>query len=139
MEQRQGRGPVLVGPLQPGDDPGQHGRAGRVRGHTLRLLDPSYEELLQDRLRVLDPDNPQTLTTRGNLARWRGEAGDAAGAAAAFDQLLEDFLRFAGGRDRFRTCGLCRVKETRTPRVPSTDNVLHHVVAAQRRWRAEAT
>jgi hypothetical protein len=42
---------------------------------------------------VLGPDNPQTLTTRGNLARWRGEAGDAAGAAAAFDQLLEDFLR----------------------------------------------
>ena len=45
---------------------------------------------------MLGPDHPYTLTTRGNLARSRGEAGDAAGAAAAFEELLADFLRVLG-------------------------------------------
>jgi tetratricopeptide repeat protein len=36
------------------------------------------------------------MTTRGNLARWLGEAGDAAGAAAAFEELLTDRLRVLG-------------------------------------------
>lgn len=39
------------------------------------------EELLTDRLRVLGPDHPHTLTTRHMLASWRGRAGDPAGAA----------------------------------------------------------
>ncbi len=35
--------------------------------------------------RWFGPDHPDTLTTRSNLARWRGEAGDAAGAASLFE------------------------------------------------------
>ncbi|WP_010359683.1 tetratricopeptide repeat protein, partial [Streptomyces acidiscabies] len=52
--------------------------------------------LLDDFLRVLGPDHPDTLATRHSLARWRGEAGDAAGAATAFAELLDDFLRVLG-------------------------------------------
>jgi hypothetical protein len=45
---------------------------------------------------LLGPDHPHTLTTRHNLARWRGEAGDPAGAATACEQLLADCLRVLG-------------------------------------------
>ena len=56
----------------------------------------ALEELLTDRLRVLGPDHPETLTTRNNLAHWRGDAGDAAGATAALEDLLTDRLRVLG-------------------------------------------
>ena len=36
----------------------------------------AYEELLADRTRVLGPDHPDTLNTRGNLAYCRAEAGN---------------------------------------------------------------
>ncbi|WP_232295589.1 tetratricopeptide repeat protein [Parafrankia sp. EUN1f] len=36
------------------------------------------------------------MNTRGNLAGWRGQAGDPAGAATAFEQLLGEFLRVLG-------------------------------------------
>ena len=42
------------------------------------------------------PDHPHTLTTRHNLAHWRGVAGDPAGAIAAYEQLLTDRLRVLG-------------------------------------------
>ncbi|WP_156757022.1 tetratricopeptide repeat protein [Actinokineospora pegani] len=42
------------------------------------------------------PDHPNTLTTRHNLAYWRGEAGDPAGAVAAYEGLLTDRLRVVG-------------------------------------------
>jgi hypothetical protein len=42
------------------------------------------------------------------------------------------------GRERFRICGLCRVKETRAPRVPSVADALHHNVTAQRPGRSKA-
>ncbi|MGC5278794.1 hypothetical protein [Actinomadura citrea] len=42
------------------------------------------------------PDDPYTLAARANLAYWRGEAGDAAGAAAALQELLADLLRVLG-------------------------------------------
>ncbi len=38
----------------------------------------------------------RTFTTRANLAAWRGEAGDPAGAAAAFAELLPDIQRVLG-------------------------------------------
>ena len=38
--------------------------------------------------RVLGPEHPDTLTARGNLALWTGEAGDAAGARDQFAALL---------------------------------------------------
>jgi hypothetical protein len=51
---------------------------------------------LEDRLRILGPDHPDTLITRGNLAYWQGEAGDIAGAATASQELLTDQLRVLG-------------------------------------------
>ncbi|WP_262850843.1 tetratricopeptide repeat protein [Sphaerisporangium corydalis] len=42
------------------------------------------------------PDHPNTLATRNNLAHWRGRSGDAAGAAAAYEELLADRLRVQG-------------------------------------------
>jgi hypothetical protein len=36
------------------------------------------------------------LLTRNNLAYFRGEAGNAAGAAAAFEDVLTDYLRVLG-------------------------------------------
>ncbi|WP_439657750.1 tetratricopeptide repeat protein [Lentzea sp. HUAS TT2] len=46
--------------------------------------------------RRLGPDHPDTLTTRSNLAHWRGAAGDPAGAATAYEELLTDHLRVLG-------------------------------------------
>ncbi|MCW2144250.1 hypothetical protein [Actinoplanes cyaneus] len=52
------------------------------------------EALLADLLRVLGPDHPDTLTTRANLARWLGNAGEPASVVAtAFNALLADRLR----------------------------------------------
>ena len=42
------------------------------------------------------PEHPDTLATRANLARWRGRAGDAAGAVAAFAELLPIRVRVLG-------------------------------------------
>jgi hypothetical protein len=39
-----------------------------------------FKALLADQVRVLGPDHPHTLTTRTDLASWRGQAGDVAGA-----------------------------------------------------------
>ncbi|MFG2437969.1 tetratricopeptide repeat protein [Streptomyces sp. NPDC048508] len=44
----------------------------------------------------LGPDHPDTLTTRNNLAAWRGAVGDATGAATALGELLHDQLRILG-------------------------------------------
>ncbi|QKV96164.1 tetratricopeptide repeat protein [Streptomyces sp. NA02950] len=44
----------------------------------------------------LGPDHPFTLTTRGELLRFRGEAGDVAGAATASAELLEHMVRVLG-------------------------------------------
>lgn len=44
----------------------------------------------------LGADHADTLTTRHELARWRGEAGDPAGAAHAYTELLDDRLRVLG-------------------------------------------
>jgi hypothetical protein len=42
------------------------------------------------------PDHPNTLTARNNLASWRGQSGDPAGAATAFEAHLIDQLRILG-------------------------------------------
>ncbi|MFE9561755.1 tetratricopeptide repeat protein [Streptomyces sp. NPDC006487] len=44
----------------------------------------------------LGPDHPDTLTVRRDLAGCRGHAGDAAGAVAAFAELLPDVERVLG-------------------------------------------
>lgn len=44
----------------------------------------------------LAPDDPQSLELRHNLANWRGEEGDAAGAAAALADVVQDRSRVLG-------------------------------------------
>ena len=44
----------------------------------------------------LGAEHPDTLTVRGNLARWTGEAGDAAGARDQFAALLPIRERVSG-------------------------------------------
>ena len=44
----------------------------------------------------LGPDHPDTLTTRNNIARWTGEAGDAREALRLFAELLPDMERVLG-------------------------------------------
>lgn len=56
----------------------------------------AFAELMEDEMRVLGPDRPDTLTTRNNLAHWQGEAGDPAHAATAYAELLEDRIRVLG-------------------------------------------
>ncbi len=42
------------------------------------------------------PDHPDTLTTRGHIARWTGECGDASEASRLFRELLLDQERVLG-------------------------------------------
>ena len=56
----------------------------------------AFEQLLADQGRVLGPDNPQTLFTRGNLAGLLVEAGRLAEAITAWEQLLADRTRLFG-------------------------------------------
>ncbi|MEV8441857.1 tetratricopeptide repeat protein [Actinosynnema sp. NPDC051121] len=52
--------------------------------------------VLDDQLRLLGPDHPDTLITRGRLARRQGEAGDHEQAVKAFEELLTDHIRVHG-------------------------------------------
>jgi hypothetical protein len=61
---------TTLAPWQPEQTHQLAGRAGDATGAAAAM-----EELLTDRLRVLGSDHPDTLTTRGNLAYWRGQAG----------------------------------------------------------------
>ena len=54
-----------------------------------------FERLLTEQ-RVLGADHPDALATRGNLAFWRGEGGDVAGAITEFERLLTDRIRVLG-------------------------------------------
>ena len=45
---------------------------------------------------MLGADHPDTLTTRGNIAVWTGQSGDAAGALRLFQELLPDQERVLG-------------------------------------------
>ena len=46
------------------------------------------QRVLQAQERVSGPEHPDTLTARGNLARWTGQAGDAAKARDQFAALV---------------------------------------------------
>jgi hypothetical protein len=48
----------------------------------------AFEELLADRLRVLGPNHPDTLTTRHEIARWRGELDYPETASAELAKVL---------------------------------------------------
>jgi hypothetical protein len=75
-------------------------------------------------------DHPDTLTTRADVAWWRGEAGDRAGAVEAYERLLMDRLRVLGPDDpdidttrqalaHWRTLAGTPMSETRTKSCPS--------------------
>jgi hypothetical protein len=55
-----------------------------------------WEQLVQRRTYLLGPDHPDTLLARCELARWTGEAGDAAGARDQFAALLPSDERVLG-------------------------------------------
>jgi hypothetical protein len=73
-------------------------RAGNSLGDTGLVAEAReyFHRLHTTATQQLGVDHPSTLTTRNNLAYWRGEAGDPAGAAAAFQALLADRLRVLG-------------------------------------------
>ena len=45
----------------------------------------------------------------------------------------------AGGRDRFRTCGLCRVKRVRPPYTALWRHASHHIIPARQECGAKVT
>jgi NB-ARC domain/Tetratricopeptide repeat len=67
---------------------GEAGLADQARAY--------FDRLHTECLRVLGPDHPSTLAVRHNLASWRGQTGDAAGAAQAYAEVLTDRLRVLG-------------------------------------------
>lgn len=48
--------------------------------------------------KLLGAKHPDTLATRGNLAQWRGRAGDPAGAREMFDELVPLFKGVLGAK-----------------------------------------
>ena len=71
-------------------------RAGELVGESGNVTDAVafYERVLTQV--HLGPDDHDTLTVRANLARWRGESGNPAGAAAELEQVLDDRLKVLG-------------------------------------------
>ena len=55
-----------------------------------------YEQVLADRVRVLGPDHPDTLTVRNNLAGAYKSAGRLAEAVELFERVLADRVRVLG-------------------------------------------
>ncbi|WP_308291906.1 tetratricopeptide repeat protein [Streptomyces sp. RS2] len=94
-------------------------RPGRSLGESGQVIAAinHFDHLVTTTRRYLGPDHPDTLAARHNLAHWRGEAGDAAGAVAALAELLEDRTRVLGSPDH--------------PNILAT----RHTLA---RWRGEA-
>lgn len=81
--------------------PGAHPvlfRSGESLGETGQVAAAIayYQHLAEASHHRLGPDHADTLTARGNLAQWRGHAGDAAGAAMAAEEVLADRLRVLG-------------------------------------------
>ena len=73
-------------------------RAGRSLGEAGLVADAvKYWQQMRDAaITRLGPDHIDTLAIRSELARWRGEAGDPGGAAAASEELLADYRRVLG-------------------------------------------
>lgn len=71
-----------------GESLGRSGQVADAVSHALYLAETARQRL--------GPDHPDALIARNNLAYWRGEAGDPAGAADAFADLLSDRTRILG-------------------------------------------
>lgn len=73
-------------------------RAGRRLGESGQVSAAAHylADLAERAAARLGPDHPDTLTVRSDLARWRGVAGNAMGAAIALEALLLDRLRIQG-------------------------------------------
>ena len=67
----------------------QHNAPGEIRTH----IELSGDEL---HVHANSEARPDTLTTRNNLASYRGEGGDIAGAVTEFAALLADRTRVLG-------------------------------------------
>ncbi|WP_159400978.1 tetratricopeptide repeat protein [Streptomyces sp. NRRL B-24484] len=80
-----GAHPVL---FRAGTSLGSSGQSAAAAAYFQRLEDTAQ--------RRLGSDHPDSLTTRQDLAEWRGEAGDAAGTVAALEQVLADRERVLG-------------------------------------------
>ena len=81
--------------------PGLHAvlaRVGGSLGHTGQVAAAMthWRDLQRQAHDHHGPDHPDTLTARHEVARWRGESGDPAGAAAQYEMLLADRLRVLG-------------------------------------------
>ncbi|WP_063766788.1 tetratricopeptide repeat-containing protein [Streptomyces sp. NRRL S-1896] len=87
---------------------GEAGQVTAARDHCQHFTDSATSHL--------GADHPHTLAARNLLAWWRGQAGDAAGAAAALAGVLADRIRVLG------------------PDHPDTFNTRGHLA----RWRGEA-
>ncbi|MEV4656281.1 tetratricopeptide repeat protein [Micromonospora sp. NPDC049301] len=70
---------------------------GRAGDHNTAIT--QHEQLLTDRLRVLGPDHPDTLTTRGHLAHLLLGRGAVLAARAQVTAKLEAERRLFGPRD----------------------------------------
>lgn len=73
---------------RPGDSLGEMGRAMAAQSHFRHLVDTIRHHL--------GADHRDILAARHQLAWWRGEAGDASGAAASLADLLDDGVRVLG-------------------------------------------
>ncbi|MFE4637636.1 tetratricopeptide repeat protein [Streptomyces sp. NPDC056773] len=73
-------------------------RLGQSLGHAGQVAAAvqHFQHITSAATHHLGPDHPSTLVSRANLALWRAEAGDTAGAAEAAAALLEDQLRILG-------------------------------------------
>lgn len=73
-------------------------RSGQSLGECGLVADARdyFEELHFAAVKQLGTEHADTLTIHHELARWRGNAGDPAGALTALEQVLSDRLRILG-------------------------------------------
>ncbi|RRR98206.1 tetratricopeptide repeat protein [Glycomyces terrestris] len=73
-----------------------------LQGHSLGdsgLVDEAcrhFDHLHELCMRTLGADHPHTLAARGNLATWRGQSGDTAGAVVIYTEVLTDLVQVNG-------------------------------------------
>ena len=87
----------LLGPDHPDTLASRNNLAGayHVAGRLTEAI-TLYEQVLPDRIRVLDEDHPRTLTSRNNLAGAYHAAGRLTEAITLYEQVLPDSIRVLG-------------------------------------------